>query len=198
MALLESWPERVLTMQRNWIGRSEGAEVVFRVEELGDRAARLHDPSRHALRRDVLRARAGAPARRASSSRAPSARRRCSTTSRHAAARVRRRARRRRARRRRASSPAVRDEPGQRRAHPDLGRRLRADGVRHGRDHGRARPRRARLRVRASDSGCEVRTGRRAARDGSSGRSCRTLDKTERRALGELRRSSPACRRPRR
>jgi leucyl-tRNA synthetase len=36
MALLESWPERVLTMQRNWIGRSEGAEVLFRVEELGE------------------------------------------------------------------------------------------------------------------------------------------------------------------
>jgi leucyl-tRNA synthetase len=34
MALLESWPERVLTMQRNWIGRSEGAEVVFRIDEL--------------------------------------------------------------------------------------------------------------------------------------------------------------------
>jgi leucyl-tRNA synthetase len=32
--LLESWPERVLTMQRNWIGRSEGAEIVFRIEEL--------------------------------------------------------------------------------------------------------------------------------------------------------------------
>jgi leucyl-tRNA synthetase len=32
---LESWPEHVITMQRNWIGRSEGAEVVFRCEELG-------------------------------------------------------------------------------------------------------------------------------------------------------------------
>ncbi len=32
---LESWPEHVITMQRNWIGRSEGAEVVFRCAELG-------------------------------------------------------------------------------------------------------------------------------------------------------------------
>src|SRR5215210_1972933 len=30
-----SWPEHVVTMQRNWIGRSEGAEVVFRCESAG-------------------------------------------------------------------------------------------------------------------------------------------------------------------
>ncbi|HUI40508.1 MAG TPA: leucine--tRNA ligase [Terriglobia bacterium] len=30
------WPERVLAMQRNWIGRSEGAEVEFPAPELGD------------------------------------------------------------------------------------------------------------------------------------------------------------------
>ncbi|HST25481.1 MAG TPA: leucine--tRNA ligase [Gaiellaceae bacterium] len=34
MSLLESWPERILTMQRNWIGRSEGADILFRVPDL--------------------------------------------------------------------------------------------------------------------------------------------------------------------
>jgi leucyl-tRNA synthetase len=32
---LEEWPERVRTMQRNWIGRSEGVEIDFAVAETG-------------------------------------------------------------------------------------------------------------------------------------------------------------------
>lgn len=31
MDILEEWPERVLTMQKNWIGRSEGAQVEFKI-----------------------------------------------------------------------------------------------------------------------------------------------------------------------
>ena len=34
---LVDWPERVVTMQRNWIGRSEGAQVTFEIAETGDR-----------------------------------------------------------------------------------------------------------------------------------------------------------------
>ena len=33
--ILESWPDHVVTMQRNWIGRSRGARAVFTCEELG-------------------------------------------------------------------------------------------------------------------------------------------------------------------
>jgi leucyl-tRNA synthetase len=31
---LLDWPDRTITIQRNWIGRSEGAEILFRIEEL--------------------------------------------------------------------------------------------------------------------------------------------------------------------
>ncbi len=34
---LVDWPDRVITMQRNWIGRSEGARVTFTIAETGDK-----------------------------------------------------------------------------------------------------------------------------------------------------------------
>ena len=37
MELLDTWPERVLTMQRNWIGRSSGAEVDFELVSTGEK-----------------------------------------------------------------------------------------------------------------------------------------------------------------
>ena len=37
MEQLTGWTDRVLTMQRNWIGRSEGAEVEFELAETGER-----------------------------------------------------------------------------------------------------------------------------------------------------------------
>ncbi len=33
LSLLEGWPERVKIMQQNWIGRSEGAEIVFKLQD---------------------------------------------------------------------------------------------------------------------------------------------------------------------
>ncbi len=63
MDTLVEWPERVLTMQRNWIGRSEGADVTFTIDETGDEVRGLHHPPRHAVGRLVLRVRRRAPAR---------------------------------------------------------------------------------------------------------------------------------------
>ena len=39
LSLLEGWPERVKTMQRNWIGRSEGLEFSFEIPFLNDTVA---------------------------------------------------------------------------------------------------------------------------------------------------------------
>jgi leucyl-tRNA synthetase len=34
--MLNGWPERVITMQKNWIGKSEGCEILFRVEGMDE------------------------------------------------------------------------------------------------------------------------------------------------------------------
>ena len=151
---LVEWPERVLTMQRNWIGRSRGRarHVHDRRDRRGGRG--LHDAPRHAVGRHVLRVRGRASAgpklaeagRHAGAEVEPlleQVARRPSLTQprggRHEGRRLPGRARR---------------EPGERRAGPCLRRAVRADGVRHRRDHGGAGPRPARLRVRARSTAC--------------------------------------------
>ena len=37
LSLLDGWPEKVRTMQANWIGRSQGAEVDFAIEDLPEK-----------------------------------------------------------------------------------------------------------------------------------------------------------------
>ena len=65
------WPEPVMIMQRNWIGRSHGAEVSFPVvgSDVGHR--RLHDATGHPVRRDVHGRLAGGRARRPDRRRLP-------------------------------------------------------------------------------------------------------------------------------
>ena len=151
--LLESWPEHVVTMQRNWIGRSEGAEVVFRCEELDldfpvftTRPDTLFGATFFVLapeHPEVERLAAGTEHER----RGPRLRQR-------GGPRLDRGPRRRGAPEDRRPARPHRHQPGQRRADPDVRRRLRADGVRHRRDHGGPGPRRARLRLRARPSTC--------------------------------------------
>ena len=51
-----NWPESIKTMQRNWIGRSEGAEVIFRVSEPRDASQkpRVHEIPVFTTRPDTL------------------------------------------------------------------------------------------------------------------------------------------------
>ena len=58
---LTHWPERVLTMQRHWIGKSPGAEIYFPLAQ-GRRAPHgVHHPGRHPVRGHLHEPGAGAP-----------------------------------------------------------------------------------------------------------------------------------------
>ena len=126
--------------------RGGGGDVPLR--GASDRLSRVHDPPGHAVRGDVLRDGARAPGRAATRAghRAPGRGAEVRQPRDH---RVRRAARERREAEDGRAAGTDRHQPGQRRADPDVCGRLRADGVRDGRDHGGAGTRRARLRVRA-------------------------------------------------
>ena len=144
---LESWPEHVITMQRNWIGRSEGAEVVFRCEEVDldfpvftTRPDTLFGATFFVLapeHPELERLVAGTPAEE---------------EVREYVNRVGRESAEERGAedREKTGVPLGRSvvNPVNGEADPDVRRRLRADGVRDRRDHGGARPRLPRLRIR--------------------------------------------------
>ena len=145
------WPERVKTMQRNWIGRSEGAE--FDLPVVGRDGSRrraaagpagVHHPAGHLVRHDLRRGRPRAPpGRRAHHRRAPRrGRRRSRAGPRPAPSRAHcpRAGAASLAKRGAFTGSSVR-QPVHRPAGARLRGRLRAHGLRHRRHHGRARPR---------------------------------------------------------
>ena len=75
------WPERVVAAQRHWIGRSEGAEVLFELDELRGDDPGLHDAAR--TRSSEPRSSCSRPSTHSSSASSPSAargRRSCAST----------------------------------------------------------------------------------------------------------------------
>ncbi len=164
---LLDWPESIKLMQRNWIGRSVGAEVAFPVEEHTDvdidvfttrpdtlfGATYMVLAPEHPLV-DADRPRPVARRTRRSSGGARFGLDKLPTEAVAVVPRVRgaevgARAPGRGEGEDRRLHRRVRQEPHQRLEHPGVHRRLRADGLRHRGDHGRARARPARLRVRA-------------------------------------------------
>ena len=144
------WPESLKEMQRNWIGKSVGAEVDFEIDRQHRRAECPASPSSPpAPTRCTARPTWSSPPSIRWSTRSPP--RPTRMPSRPIAQIRRRQAERDRMAETKDKTGvftgALCHQPRQRRKDPDLDRRLRADGLRHRRDHGRARPRPARFRI---------------------------------------------------
>ena len=60
--LLPGWPDKVTTMQRNWIGKSVGAEIRFAVADSEENDQRFHHPAGYGFWRDLHVSGARAPA----------------------------------------------------------------------------------------------------------------------------------------
>ena len=148
---MPGWPERVTDQQRHWIGRSEGTLVDFKLDgeagAAGDKitvfttrvdtiygATSLQLAPEHPLVADLV---ASDPELLEQGRRADGR-----------AAQGQGKRRHRRHREARHFHRALRHQPVQRREGADLGGELRADGLRHRRNHVGPGARRARLRVR--------------------------------------------------
>ena len=175
------WPDRVLLMQRNWIGRSEGAEVRFAVEGRDEpvtvfttRPDTLYGATFFVVAADSpLAEQICAPDRLPELRAYVEQVRKLTDIERQSTEREKTG----------VFLGLARGQPGQRRADPGVGRRLRAARLRHRGDHGGARARPAgpglRPRLRARRPG---RGGNRAAGPGAD------LDRDPgRRQAGQLR-----------
>ena len=149
------WPESLKEMQRNWIGQSVGAEVDFEIVPLGRsdvdaRAAAATSTETTMTWRSPSsrRGRTRCSARRtwcwrrsirwSIASPPPTQRETVEAYRTQVAAQERPRSQAETQGQDRRLHRRVRDQSGERREDPDLDRRLRADGLRHRRDHGRA------------------------------------------------------------
>ena len=168
LAGLDAWPDKVLTMQRNWIGRSEGARLRFPIVEADETSgARAVDVfttradtvfgatfvtlgPEHPLVEAFARESADPQTMRARGQPLP-----------HAGPH---RAHERRDREGGLLHGAVRDQPVHAGAGAHLGRQLRGRRLRHRCRHGGARARSARFRVRSQVRSSGSRGGRASRR----------------------------------
>ena len=172
MRELSEWPEKVLTMQRNWVGRSEGARVRFplptrdldprtvAIEVFTTRIDTIYGANLSSSRRSI-RWSSGSP--RAAADPAAFRAQVARFTSQDRSARMTGEVEKEG-----FDTGRTRHQSVHRKARPDLGRELRAGRVRHRRGDGRAGARRARLRVRAQVQPADRRRGRPPSPDGGA------------------------------